>query len=158
MNATRLLLTASFLAAGFLAGVAAAQEQATIAVRIVNASNEGPEGIHPQLADVAKDLKKFRYKSFNLVKTYKKKGVFPESEFRQKLTQVDSIVVQRGPDASGGKIRLTVALVRYDEDEEKEVTRNKVTKAVTKRASFVLMHDQVQVNGKPTILVITYLE
>lgn len=158
MRATRVLLTAWLLATGVLAGAAAAQEQATIVVRVVNADNDGPEHISPQLADVAGDLKKFRYKSYKLVKTYKKKGVVPGGAFRQKLTQLDSVLVQRGSNASGGKIRLTVALVRYDEDREKEVTRTKMTKAVAKGASFVLMHDQVRVNNKPTILVITYLE
>jgi len=130
----------------------------TIGIRIVNASKEGEKHIPPQLADVAQKLAGMPYKSYALVGTKKKKGISQRSEFRLKLNQVDTLVVQRGKNSSGGKIRLSAALMRYDADEDKEATKVKVAKALPKRASLIVSHTQVQVNGKPTLFVVTYVE
>jgi len=158
MKTTRMLLTASLLAAVLFVGAAAAQDKVTIGIRIVNASKEGEKHVPPQLRDVARRLAGLPYKSYALVGTKKKKGISQGSGFRLKLNQVDTLVVQRGKNASGGKVRLTAALVRYDADEEKEATKVKLGKALPKGASLIITHNQVLVNGKPTLFVVTYLE
>ena len=158
MTATRMLLTIALLAAVLFVGAAAAEDEVTIGIRIVNASKEGEKHVPPQLRDVAQQFAGLPYKSYTLVGMKKQKGISQQGEFRLKLNQVDTLVVQRGSNASGGKIRLTAALVRYDADQEKEVTKVKLGKALPKGASLIITHNQVLVNDKPTLFVVTCLE
>ena len=154
--ALMILLSMGFAVLCEAAGIE--KSKAVMRVRVVTASNEGKKQPIPEkLEDLTAILKKWGYNQYQLVqdKAYKlPAGAKAEHKVTPKIDRF--VVTVREIYAQG--VVVEMALVRWDEEDEKYKVAVKSVKKIANGRTEAFRDGRIRINDKDTIIFLTYAD